>query len=629
MAGNAVPMGAGKKTKTDDRREKPRELPEKELGGVIFCCNNNTFDECFTKQLFGLPQRHILYVKNIKPGLPLFLFNSSNRQLHGIFKATSTGQLNIDRFAWMSEQSGAETTPFPAQVHFSTKTECPPLPENKYKSVIINNYLKENPSYFHFELDHRQSRDLISLFVPAPVRANQNKLSIPKPPATAHTVPNAWNRPLPFLTAKTHVVSDKVKSEPNVKDVDQFNVSSHSHDIVPHTLPDLEVDLASTSTTSKSNLNKDASGCDDLVAGLIKEDKESMDDDQHAKMGFPLKLQELSSLQQKGANFLEDAPVSTSAQCIHQDTRLAATLPKDSSNATSQCDTSLKDNTSFVQCHEYAELYQIINDLSKKTKAMEKTKKLVKGMERRVEQLEQQLEKSQLEHSSSAPLFGVTNDNVEGPSILLTGGHNGINWLSSLDSYCPGTDILETLMLMSSARAYAAVATLKDHVFIFGGWNGIRSLWYDTVECYNRGANKWIGLPCLNHEKGHLAGATLNGKIFAIGGGDGSRSFSEVEMFDPAAGKWIYSLSMQQPRCAPAVAELNGVLYVIGGYDGNTVEIFDTRANSWRRGSPLNVPRAHGCAVAVDGNAYLIGGIQSSEEYVETVEVLLAGSRRK
>lgn len=68
-----------------------------------------------------------------------------------------------------------------------------------------------------------------------------------------------------------------------------------------------------------------------------------------------------------------------------------------------------------------------------------------------------------------------------------------------------------------------------------------------AVECYNRGANKWIGLPCLNHEKGHLAGATLNGKIFAIGGGDGSQSFSEVEMFDPAAGKWIYNLSMQQP----------------------------------------------------------------------------------
>jgi hypothetical protein len=43
-------MGAGKKTQTENEF---RELPEKELGGVVFCCNNNTFDECFTKQLFG------------------------------------------------------------------------------------------------------------------------------------------------------------------------------------------------------------------------------------------------------------------------------------------------------------------------------------------------------------------------------------------------------------------------------------------------------------------------------------------------------------------------------------------------------------------------------------------------
>ncbi|KAF0920315.1 hypothetical protein E2562_034794 [Oryza meyeriana var. granulata] len=463
----------------------------------------------------------------------------------------------------------------------------------------------------------------------------QVRFSTKTKPATAHTVPNAWNRPLPFLTAKTHVVSEQVKSKPDVKDVDQVNVSSHSHDIVPHTLPDLEVDYASTSTTSRGNLDKDASDYDDLVGGSIKEDKQSVNDDQHAKMAFPLKLQELSSLRQKEAHSSEDA------QCIHQDTRLAATLPKDSSNVTSQFDTSVKDNTSFVECHGYAELHQIINDLSKKTEAMEKKqidsdqeilllKELVKGEERRVEQLEQQIEKLQLEHSSSEPLFGVTHDNVEGPSILLAGGHNGINWLSSLDSYCPATDILETLILMSSARAYAAVATLKDHVFIFGGWNGNRSLWYNTVECYNRGGNKWIALPCLNHEKGHLAGATLNaelnGVLYVIGGYDGNIS---AERFDPREGFWTQLPSMETRRGSHSVVALGDSLCALGGQDRNTtfssVEIFDTHANSWRTDSPLSVPRAYGCAVAVGGSVYLLGGIQRSEEYVETVEVYKEG----
>ncbi|XP_006645530.1 uncharacterized protein LOC102701776 isoform X2 [Oryza brachyantha] len=673
-------MGGGMRTKTDSpttptqrqadaprygEQEKLRELPQKELGGVIFCCNRNTFDECFAKQLFGLPPRHIVYVKNVKPGLPLFLFNSTDRSLHGIFEATSPGQRCIDQFAWMSEPTGGTITPFPAQVRFSTKTKCHPLPEDKYKSVLINNYFsKERPSYFYFELDHKQTRDLISLFAPAPVRA------MPRP-ATAHAVPNAWDGPLPFLTAKT-CVSEQVKSEHDVKDVNQFSVLSHSHDIVSYSLPDLDVNYANESTTSRSNIDKDASDYDDLVGGSIKEDEETVNDDQHAKM------EELSSSQQKEAHSSEDALVSASVQCIRQDTWLAATFPKDSSCATSQSDTSVKDNTPSVQCHGYTEMHQIIINLSKKTEAMEKKqidsdqeilslKELVKGTERRVEELKQQFEKLQLEHRSSAPLFS---------EILLMGGHNGINWLPSLDSYCPATDILETLMPMSSARAYAAVATLKGHVFSFGGWNGKHSLWYNSVECYNRRANKWIALPCLNHEKGHLAGATLNDKIFAIGGGDGSQSFSEVEMFEPATGKWIYGLSMQQPRCAPAAAELHGVLYVIGGYDGNmylqsaerfdpregfwtqlpsmgtrrgshsvvalgdslyalggqdrnttlsSVEILDTRANSWRTGSPLSVPRAYGCAVAVDGNAYLLGGIQSSEKYAETVEVYKEG----
>jgi hypothetical protein len=52
--------------------------------------------------------------------------------------------------------------------------------------------------------------------------------------------------------------------------------------------------------------------------------------------------------------------------------------------------------------------------------------------------------------------------------------------------------------------------------------------------------------PRLKHEKGSLAGVTLNDKIFAIGGGNGSTTFSEVEMFDPALGRWIDSLSMRQ-----------------------------------------------------------------------------------
>lgn len=53
-------------------------------------------------------------MKNINIGLTLFLFNYSDRKLHGIFEAASPGQLNINPYAWTSD--GTESTPYAAQV---------------------------------------------------------------------------------------------------------------------------------------------------------------------------------------------------------------------------------------------------------------------------------------------------------------------------------------------------------------------------------------------------------------------------------------------------------------------------------------------------------------------------------
>ena len=51
-------------------------------------------NECLSKNLFGLPNRHMVYVQNIQKGMPLFLFNYTDRKLHGIFEAISDGKKN-------------------------------------------------------------------------------------------------------------------------------------------------------------------------------------------------------------------------------------------------------------------------------------------------------------------------------------------------------------------------------------------------------------------------------------------------------------------------------------------------------------------------------------------------------
>uniref|UniRef100_A0A7N0UHE9 DCD domain-containing protein n=1 Tax=Kalanchoe fedtschenkoi TaxID=63787 RepID=A0A7N0UHE9_KALFE len=150
-----------------------RNLSSRELAGVIFGCKHGTMQECFAKQLFGLPSSHFVYIRNIKPGLPLFLFNYSDRKLHGIFEATSAGRMNISPLAWSSERE--EPTPFPAQVRFQIKMRCQPLNEDQFKLIISANYFEEK--YFWNELDSVQTKNLILLFrsLPRAATASSNK----------------------------------------------------------------------------------------------------------------------------------------------------------------------------------------------------------------------------------------------------------------------------------------------------------------------------------------------------------------------------------------------------------------------------------------------------------------------
>lgn len=53
-------------------------------------------------------------MNNIDPGLPLFLFNYSDRKLHGIFESASSGRMNINPYGWTADGSGR--TLYPAQV---------------------------------------------------------------------------------------------------------------------------------------------------------------------------------------------------------------------------------------------------------------------------------------------------------------------------------------------------------------------------------------------------------------------------------------------------------------------------------------------------------------------------------
>lgn len=149
-------LAADKRFKTLPASE---TLPRNEvLGGYIFVCNNDTMQEDLKRHLFGLPPRYRDSVRAITPGLPLFLYNYTTHQLHGIFEATTFGGTNIDATAWEDKKCKGESR-FPAQVRIRVRKICKALEEDSFRPVL-HHY--DGPK-FRLELSVPETLDLLDL----------------------------------------------------------------------------------------------------------------------------------------------------------------------------------------------------------------------------------------------------------------------------------------------------------------------------------------------------------------------------------------------------------------------------------------------------------------------------------
>nr|XP_010921050.1 actin-binding protein IPP [Elaeis guineensis]XP_010921051.1 actin-binding protein IPP [Elaeis guineensis] len=649
-------MGRGKKTQTIIVPERPpwsptggnssttaRNLRKSDLGGVIFGCTHNTMKECLSNQLFGLPSLHFSYVKNIEPGLPLFLFNYTDRKMHGIYEAASHGQMNIDPYAWTD--NGMQRTPFPAQVHIYIKMPCQPLLENQYKKVIGDNYY--TVKHFWFDLDHAQTRGLISLFAPS---------------ASVKLAPGGSGKTNPF----TSFPSTKLKAIANMEHANNGSGEPRRGSTSPADLLDMNMfssftcddgdrEHASSSRTSTSAPEErehkepvsDWEDWDDSVQGFhpdvsVRLDEQGQSLSEHhfdkesktAVQGMLHKLRELAAEHRQSTAPSKESINDGSIRCTSTNILQENRPPED--NLVSA---KIEENTTVPDLYQKnAELVHIINELTKKTAAMEEKQtesdkeiqhlrdviedsgRKIQQLKHRVEELESKLNPSKClvdDISSNSAKQYWSSEKV----IYLIGGFNGTSWLSALDLFSPSKDTLIPLKQMGCARSYAAAAALNDNIFVFGGGDG--NSWFHTVECYNQRNDEWTMCPHMNCAKGSLAGVTLNDKIYAIGGGDGYECFSDVEMFDPVLERWIGSQSMFQKRFAPAAAELQGVLYAVGGYDGRgyllSAESYDPREGLWTRLPSMNTRRGCHSLSVFNGKLYVTGGYDG-EKMVSSVE---------
>ncbi|KAJ0820794.1 putative development/cell death domain, kelch-type beta propeller [Helianthus annuus] len=541
-----------------------RGLRKNQLGGVIFVTNKTTIDECLCKKLFGLPSSHLVYVKNIEPGLPVFLFNYTDRTLLGIFEAISSGQMNIDPCAWTCE--GSQRTPYPAQVRIRVKLQCKSLTENQFRPLIIDNYQTLNQ--FWFELDQAQTDRLLKLLA-------SQAVSCPSTTCTPHNTTNGTTF-FPSVEAITEkdVICMKLKELALKR---KLLAPSPSGIVV-----------------NNSTVEKKSPQMNPIIAKLIEkvEEFKAFKVTQKETINHLEKItfleQNLAEAQAEIKNLKGKRKTSEIETCVGPQVRNDIKLNENSLAADSILLVGGYDGTSWLPS---LDCYSPSHGLTK----------------------------------SLSPMYTercyAAVSKLDGELFVFGGGTCG-QWLDTVESYNPVDDQWTTCPPLNRKNGSLAGATLNDNIYALGGGNGVDC--YSTVEMLDFDVGAWIPSRSMLEKRFALAAAELNGAIYAVGGYDGTSYLRTAERFDPRECSWKKIESMSTMRGCPSMVVLNEKLYVLGGYDGktmvSTVEIYDPRRGSWVFGEPMNHARGFSAAAAANDSIYIIGGLKSGEEINDTVE---------
>uniref|UniRef100_A0A8I6YJK1 DCD domain-containing protein n=2 Tax=Hordeum vulgare subsp. vulgare TaxID=112509 RepID=A0A8I6YJK1_HORVV len=124
-------------------------------GGAIILCNHVTKLESFKQKLFALPDYATSFIRKIRAGMLLFVFEREEKKLSGVFEATSDGALNILPNAFHSLRK-----PRPAQVRFRRVWFCKPLMEAEFSDEIKG----LQPQMSFFGISYQQVLNLVHLF---------------------------------------------------------------------------------------------------------------------------------------------------------------------------------------------------------------------------------------------------------------------------------------------------------------------------------------------------------------------------------------------------------------------------------------------------------------------------------
>ncbi|KAK1365068.1 kelch-like protein diablo [Heracleum sosnowskyi] len=620
-----------------------RNLTKSDLGAVVFGCKSNTIKECYFKELFGLPASHFAYVKKITPGLVLFLFNYSDRTLHGIFEATSPGQMNINPHGWTDD--GTEFSPYPAQVKVRIKKRCCTLTEDQFKPIISSNYYER--SHFYFELDRSQTSNLLSLFTSLPYDAdactskNTSKWNTFFNPSPAFNIRHQRES---CLSSDKGVFSDACTAIPPKTWISLFKSPSECNGVK------IEKDDADTHLTQKtrSSLFKNSSDCDGLEKDEIfwTEALNSCRSVDKSNMEFESSCRPCS----KRVSGESEGNVFDSSQCSEKFDNWETNWDRQGVGSdASQCFDELGNwESDRDDCSALTEVINFAdNTLAGEARHEDRCFKLISS-------------DLNTQHSEEANMVaGFRLLNLDGYEIQPSDSDCSavMNEMNSTEnrekdashsSFSPGVQIeiacsskVDINAATSSSGIQSLVVKLMQEIDGLKGYqlkqilklNHLEQELVDSKAQIAKLKNRCSMLECgepfsavhVREEYEWLDKSTsdmYDETILIVGGFDGSSWLADLNSYSPLRDMMTSLCPMTTRRSYSSTAKLGDELFIFGGMDGgdiwyDTVESYNPRTDHWVSRPSLNKKKGSLAGVYLSNKIFAIGGGNGADCFEE------------
>ncbi|KAL6545112.1 hypothetical protein OROHE_009777 [Orobanche hederae] len=644
-----------------------RNLSKNQLGAVIFGC---------------LPAAHYSYVKNISPGLPLFLFNYSDRKLHGIFQAVSCGQLNMDQYAWTTSE-GSEFTPYGAQVRMDFQTKCQPLSEDEYKPIIEKNYYSER--LFWFELDKAQTHRLIQLFLSSPLQGK-----IPRPPKEPKQVNNmfdvlcssdvrvAAHKEFENLDPHSNPGLAELKSKESGNSYASILVTTHASEPTGK-WTDL---FGASSSPNNGTMSKpppyswaDAAEVESETKEVNCWEKQALVDHHEPKKEMYENPEPYLQCHELDSERLDEWGVPSSVNCWEEPKKEMYENPEPYLQC-HELDSERLDQwgvpSSVVNCWEEHALVnhydpqETYENAEPHSRCHELESERVDhcGLTSSDKVLLSDREGSELETSDSQIQSDLADRAVqENCNALFGEGVLTVTDTQSFDSESVISKMMQEIegfkfsqlkqrlkmdsleqelvhskieidqlkkrcLKLESMRSFASdqcnvedCVTSEEYVLIVGGSDG--NSYLSDLIMYSPLQDNVVSLCPVTFPRSGASVAKLNGELYIFGGTYDGVWYDTVESYNPIINQWIQRPSLSKKKGSMAGASLYETIFAMGGGNGvecfSEVELLDLNIGSWMSTQSMLEKRMGAAAAYMNGALYVAGGFDG-KEYLRSVE---------